>query len=91
MPADLGLREASQDPKERFQIIVRFKQQYQSKMHWDLVGFSLVKTISVAKIDTTSIAFQLMAYSTFNQFSNKALSLGHKSFTKFKLVVASVT
>jgi hypothetical protein len=32
-----------------------------------------------------------MAYSTFDQFSNKALSLGHKSSTTFKLVVASVT
>jgi hypothetical protein len=45
----------------------------------------------IAKIETTSIAFQLMVYSFFDQFSNNALSLGHKSSTMFKLVVASVT
>jgi hypothetical protein len=32
-----------------------------SKMQWELVDFSLLKTISIAKIATTSIAFQLMA------------------------------
>jgi hypothetical protein len=62
-----------------------------SKMQRDLVNFSLSKTISIAKIDTTSIAFQLIAYLTFNQFSNNALSLGHESSTTFKLVVASMT
>jgi hypothetical protein len=62
-----------------------------SKMQWELVDFSSSKTISIAKIDTTSIAFQLMAYSTFDQFSNNSLSLSHESSTKFKLVVASVT
>ncbi len=60
-------------------------------MQLDLVNFSLLKTISIAKINTTSIAFQLMAYLTFDQFSNNALSLGHKSSTTYKLVVASVT
>ncbi len=59
-------------------------------MQWELVNFLLLKTISIAKIDTTSIAFQLMAYWTFDQFSNNAL-LGHESSTTFKLVVASVT
>jgi hypothetical protein len=72
-------------------LIDRFKQQYHSKMQRDLINFSLSKTISIAKIDTTSIAFQLMAYPIFDQFSNSALSLGHKSSTTFKLVVASVT
>jgi hypothetical protein len=62
-----------------------------SKMQQELVNFSLSKTISIAKIDTTSIAFQLMAYLTSFQFSNNALSLGHKYSTMFKLVVASVT
>jgi hypothetical protein len=32
-----------------------------------------------------------MAYLTFNQFSNNALSLGHKSSTTYKLIVASMT
>jgi hypothetical protein len=72
-------------------LIVRFKQQYHSKMQRDLVNFLLSKIISNAKIDTTSIAFQLMTYSTFDQFLNSALSLGHKSSTMFKLVVVSVT
>jgi hypothetical protein len=60
-------------------------------MQQDLVDFALLKKKSIAKIDTTSIAFQIMAYLTFDQFSNNALSLGHKSSTTFKLVVASMT
>jgi hypothetical protein len=60
-------------------------------MQWDLVNFLSLKIISIAKINTTSIAFQLMAYSTFDHFSNNTLSLGHKSSITFKLVVASMT
>ncbi len=60
-------------------------------MQRESVDFSSSKTISIAKIDATSIAFQLMAYSTFDQFSNNALSLGHKSSTTYKLVAASMT
>jgi hypothetical protein len=60
-------------------------------MQLELVDFSSSKTITIAKINTTSIAFQLMAYLTFNQFLNSTLSLGHESSTAFKLVVASVT
>jgi hypothetical protein len=55
LSADFGLRAASQNSNKMFQLIVRyfftvrFKQQYQSKIQQDLVVFSLLKTISIAK------------------------------------------
>ncbi len=54
--ADVGLRTARRNSNKMFQLIVRyvftvrFKQQYQSKMQWDLVNFTSSKTISNAKL-----------------------------------------
>jgi hypothetical protein len=53
-----------------FRLIVRFNQQYKSKMQQDLVNISLSKTISIAKLGTSSITSQMMAYLNFNQVSN---------------------
>ena len=59
-------------------------------MQQDLVDFSSLKAISIAKLGTSSIAFQMMTYLTFNEFSNNTLTFGDKSSANFKLVVASV-
>jgi len=59
-------------------------------MQQDLVDFSLLKTMSIAKLGTSSIAFQMMTYLTFNEFSNNTLTFGGKSSANFKLVVESV-
>jgi hypothetical protein len=58
-----------------FRLIVRFKLQYQSKMQQDLVNFSLSETILIAKLGTSSIASQMMAYLNSNKvWNNNALS-----------------
>ena len=62
--ADVGLRTARRNSNKMFQLIVRyvfivrFKQQYQSKMQQDLVDFSSSKTISNAKLANND--FQLI-------------------------------
>jgi hypothetical protein len=57
LPED-SLHTASQNPNETSQLIVRYFITVRFKqMQQDLVNFSLLKTISIAKLGTSSIAF----------------------------------
>jgi hypothetical protein len=66
----LQLNRINSRMQPKLRLIVRFKQQEQSKMQLDLVDFSLSKIILIAKLGKSSIASQMMAYSNFNKVSN---------------------
>jgi hypothetical protein len=74
-----------------FRLIVRFKEQYQRKMQRDLVNFLLSKTISIAKLDTSSIAFQMMAYLNINKVSNNNAISFFNNGCLHRLIVNSVS